>query len=213
MKWLNESYHVKVVNISLTFQAHKVGLYFEELDGINSEQESSGSVEPGRTAGGQPRINDVLHRQAEDAYRKLLRTAYFMAEAGRPLTEFKTLVKCQKVNGVRLIDGCDSSHNAREFVSELADAIREKVASILCSSIAFAVLTDGSQPKKTGSEKELVLVRTVRDGVPVYYAIALQDIDEFGAANAENLKKSIDEAFSSKLKLPNERWVVDVINY
>jgi hypothetical protein len=54
---------------------------------------------------------------------------------------------------VRLISGCDSGEKGREFVHELANAIREKLALIMCSVSAFAALTDGSQPKKTGSEK------------------------------------------------------------
>ena len=42
--------------------------------------------------------------------------------------------------------------------------IREKVAQILGSSNFMAVLTDGSQARKTGSDKEMVLIRTERNG-------------------------------------------------
>ncbi|XP_033100488.1 uncharacterized protein LOC117103939 [Anneissia japonica] len=83
---------------------------------------------------------------------------------------------------------------------------------ILCSATAFSLLSDGSQPKKTGSEKELVLVRTTRKGIAVYYTIALQDIDDFVNANADNLKRSIDLALNSKLKLPQERYINTMVS-
>ena len=114
-------------------------------------------------------------------------------------------MKVQKENGVRLIDGTNSTHSAREFISEIAEAIREKLAIILCNATAFSLLTDGSQARKTGAEKELVMVKTVRNGLPVYYVVALQDIDEFADATADNLKAFIDAAFKGKLKIPGER--------
>ena len=41
-----------------------------------------------------------------EGYIKLLRTAYTLAiETTLPLSQFKTLVKVQRVNGVRLIQG------------------------------------------------------------------------------------------------------------
>lgn len=45
--------------------------------------------------------------------------------------------------------------------------IREKVAAVVASNHFLSVLTDGSQARKTGSEKELVLVRTEKEGIPV----------------------------------------------
>ena len=53
----------------------------------------------------QPRIDDTIHRNAENAYQKLLQIAYCLAESGQPLSNIKTLVKCQKANGMRLIKG------------------------------------------------------------------------------------------------------------
>ena len=104
---------------------------------------------------------------------------------------FKTLVKVQKSNGVRLIAGTDSGEKAREFVHEIANAIREKLAVIICSSMAVAILSDGSQARKTDREKQLVLVRLVHGGIPVYYFVGLQDVDEYGDANAESLFKAL----------------------
>ena len=163
------------------------------------------STSSASASGTQPRIDDAIHRAATEGYRKLLKTAYELARDGQPLSNFKTLVKVQKENGVRLIQGTDGSAACREFVSELADAIRETVAVLLCNSTAFSLLTDGSQPRKTGSEKELLIVRMEKSGIPCYYVVGLRDIDEFGNASADNLKRSIDAAFKETLKIPEER--------
>ena len=101
--------------------------------------------------------------------------------------------------------GYESSHRARELVHYIAN---EKLVSTLCSVNAFSVLSDGSQVRKTGSEKELVLVRVVRNGMPVFYSVALQDIDEFGDANADNLTRQIDDTFlnKSKVAIPRDQY-------
>ena len=63
----------------------------------------------------------------------------------------------------------------------------------------------GSQQKKTGSEKELILVRVERGGLPVYYVIGLEDMDSYRDATATNLKLAILDSAFEKLKIPPER--------
>lgn len=53
---------------------------------------------------------------------------------------------------------------AKEYMSCIAEAVTEKCAVILASNNFMALLTDGSQAKKTGDDKEMVLVRTERNG-------------------------------------------------
>jgi len=53
---------------------------------------------------------------------------------------------------------------AREFIHFIAESVREKCAVILGSSKFMSVLTDGSQARKTGSDREMVLIRTERAG-------------------------------------------------
>ncbi|XP_077989284.1 zinc finger protein 862-like [Glandiceps talaboti] len=159
----------------------------------------------------QPRIDQAIHEQGRQAYRKLLKTAYLMAVGGQPLTTFATLVMVQKANGVKLIQSTDSSKKAREFVNFLAQAIRRKIAEVLCSAACFSVLSDGSQARKTGSEKELVLVKTVKAGVPVFLTAALQDIDVYGEANAGNIKESLDDVFKSKVIIETENYTKKVV--
>ncbi|KAJ8038164.1 hypothetical protein HOLleu_19166 [Holothuria leucospilota] len=175
--------------------AHAVGLEYQEITGATSTLVPV----PSRTS--QPTITDALQRSIQEAYRKLLTTAYYVALDGLPLSSFKTFVVVQKKNGVQLLNKTDSNDRAAEFVHELADAIRRKIAILLQSAVAFSVLSDGSQARKTGKEKELVMVRVIKAGQPVYFVAALEDIDEYGDANAENLHRSINNAFQNKLKI------------
>ena len=107
---------------------------------------------------------------------------------------------------MKLIQGTDSSNKAREFISVLADSVRSKISACIASVGAFSVLSDGSQARKTGSEKELVLVRLVKDGVATYFTASLVDMDVYGDANAHNLKKAIDDVFQLKVIVPEDRY-------
>ena len=167
---------------------------------------SSSFRNPSSLGSSQPSIGDALVKAGKDAYRKLLQTAYLLAVDGLPLKSFKTMVKVQKSSGVRLVTGTDSGEKAREFVHFIADAIRQKIAIMVSSSTAISVLTDGSQTRKTGQEKELILVRLVRGGAPIYYVVGMQDLGEYGDPNAENLKMCIDDCFIQKLKIGEENY-------
>lgn len=160
----------------------------------------------------QPRIDNYLHAAAEDAYRKLIKSAYILAVDGLTFGTFKTLVRVQKANGTCLIEGTESCNKAKEFIRYLAEVIRAKITVTLSSSTAFSILSDGSPARKTGNEKELVMVRVVKDGRPVYFVVALEDIDSFGDATAENLHKSIDHAFQQNLKIANVKYTKALVS-
>ena len=54
----------------------------------------------------QPRTDHVCEKNMREGYIKLFRTAYTLTiELKLPLSQFKTLVKVQRENGVRLIQG------------------------------------------------------------------------------------------------------------
>ena len=153
-------------------QAHKVGLDLSRLDSPSSAaaRSASDSCPPPPK---QPRINTALHTQAREAYRKLINTAYHLALGGLPLTAFKAFVQCQKDNGVKLIHGTDSSNTAKTMIHEIALAIQQKIKVVLNSATAISILSDGSQARKSGTEKEFILARTVHlhVGLPVYYIV------------------------------------------
>ena len=59
----------------------------------------------------------------------------------------------------------------------------------------MSILSDGSQARKTKDEKELVLIRTLRNGIPMYFVVSLLEMSAFGGANADYIKSAIDSIF------------------
>ena len=198
------------------FQGHKAALDYQRLlgsPGVSEDASCSTTANPPpASTGTQVQITTAFQKQAKEGYRKLFTTAYHLAVDGLPLSSFKTFVKVQKSNGLKLIEGTDSSDRAREFVHEIADTIRRKLTSMISSCSAFSVLSDGSQARKTGNEKELVMVRVVRSGRAMYFVVALEDIDSYGDATAENLLKSIDNAFQCKLNIPLAKYTASLVS-
>jgi hypothetical protein len=115
------------------------------------------------------------------------------------------------MTGSKLVSGCNNSKAAKKFVHELAVVIRQKLAEKL-GSCFFSILTDGSQPRKTGQEKELVMARIVDEGLPKYYVVGLIDMDNYGNANSDNLKKAIDNLFLVQLNLPEDAFIHQMIS-
>ena len=64
--------------------------------------------------------------------------------------------------------GKDDTSNVHEYLPCITQAIQEKVAALSASAHFFAVLSNGSQAHKTGSDKELVMVRVERNGKIVF---------------------------------------------
>ena len=60
------------------------------------------------------------------------------------------------------------------------------------------MLTDGSQARKTGSEKELILARVEHNGKPCYFVLSLLEMTNFGGGNADSLKLGVDSVFNAE---------------
>ena len=60
---------------------------------------------------------------------------------------------------------------------------------MIVSKDFIAMLSDGSQARKTSNEKELILVKVNRFEIPVYFVLSLLDMATFGETNADTLKK------------------------
>ena len=145
----------------------------------------------------QPRIDQAIDDAAKQAYMKLMKTAYQLAVNTMPFNDFKVLVKVQKENGVQLIEGKQNEKIAKDLIYCLAEVIKEKLAVILTTKKVFSTLSDGSQARKTGADKELIFVRVERGGVPTYYCIGMEDLASYGGANANGVKGAHDQVFKN----------------
>ena len=65
--------------------------------------------------------------------------------------------------------GHDNSNTAREFIEYIGKAVIERCASIIQEANFMTFLSYGSQARKTGSDKEMVLSRVMRKGVNFFF--------------------------------------------
>ena len=119
---------------------------------------------------------------------------------------FQVLINAQRENGVRLIKGKSGSRAAHDFVECISAAVVEKLIEILSGSSFFSCLSDGSQARKTKSDKELVLCRVGRNGVPTYFVLGLMQMGDYGGTDAQSLKKAIDYVFQGRMCLSDEDY-------
>ncbi len=97
-----------------------------------------------------------------------------------------------------MIEGRDDERAASEYVHTIANAIREKCAAIIASSHFMSLMSDGSQARKTNSEKEMIMVRVERNGIPCYIMISLLEMSQYGGVDANSIKKGIDSVFDEE---------------
>ena len=61
----------------------------------------------------------------------------------------------------------------------------------------------------------MIFVHVIRGGIPVYFCLALQDCNEFGGTDADNLKLALDRAFGEDnglVKLPENTYKYRMIS-
>ena len=197
----------------LSGKAHQIAITADQGKPADQRIASGDGIPESPSIKRQIKITTSMDKMALDSYRKLLNTAYELAlNPSMPLSHFKVLVKCQRQNGVCLIDGKDDSHSCREYIHYIADTIREKVAVILGSAYFMSTLSDGSQARKVKDEKELVLVRTERNGIPVYFVASILEMSQYGGTDADSIKKAIDDVFVEKLFLDEDQYVYSMIS-
>ena len=68
---------------------------------------------------------------------------------------------------------------ALKYISCIAQAVTEKCGVILASKHCMGILSDGSQARKTKSDKEMVMVRFERNGECSFFTCRLQKNEHF----------------------------------
>ncbi|XP_064596785.1 zinc finger protein 862-like [Liolophura sinensis] len=154
---------------------------------------------------GQRRIDILIDQTSSTAYRHLFNTALCIVRHERPFSDFRSLVTLQRKNGIKLLSGKDTDKCCRQFVSIMAAILRQDIAKMLLRSNFFSGLMDGSQARKTGSEKELIYAKIAVNGCTVELLVKCQDMAEIGGEDARSLKQAYDQAFLDSCEVPKER--------
>ena len=58
------------------------------------------------------------------------------------------------------------------------------------------MLSDGSQARKTNDEKELIVLRIEKEGVPVYLVASMLEMADFGGTDDHCFKNVLDSVFN-----------------
>ena len=75
---------------------------------------------------------------------KLFRTAYYVAQQGRPFTDFGNLVKLQNLNGAALGETYANDHRCKDFVGYFNEAYSDRLKNLIEDSSYISLLCDGS---------------------------------------------------------------------
>ncbi|XP_041366721.1 zinc finger protein 862-like [Gigantopelta aegis] len=145
----------------------------------------------------QGHIDEIFISQSSSSYSKLFRTALYIVNQDEPYTKFKALVKLQKANGVKIMDGKSNRSACKEMIHTLAEVVRQDVKNILKTSNFMSGMCDGSEARKSREEKELVFAKVVVGGKPVCVFLKCQRMRDFGGTDASSLQKAFVSAFES----------------
>ena len=148
------------------------------------------SVDPSQTT-----IFSSIGKAAQENYTNLIRTALHIALKEKPYSDFSGLIDLQRS---KFLKGKTHRKACAEFIECLAKVVRNDLREIL--SNFYSTMFDGSQPKKTFSEKELLFAKVVVRGEAVELLCKCIHMDEYGS-NAADLKRAFDETLKDDYQL------------
>ena len=76
----------------------------------------------------------------------------------------------------------------------------------------MSILSDGSQTRKTKSDKEMVIVRFERNGLPCYIMASLLEMSNWGGTDAESLFNGINSIFEKDGMLEMEDYQTEFVS-
>ena len=153
------------------------------------------SVDPSQTT-----IFSSIGKAAQENYTNLIRTALHIALKEKPYSDFSGLIDLQRSNGLKFLEGKIHRKACAEFIECLAKVVRNDLREILNNSNFYSTLFDGSQPKKTFSEKELLFAKVVIRGEAVELLCKCIHMDDYGS-DAADLKRAFDETLKDDYQL------------
>ena len=98
------------------------------------------------------------------------------------------------------MEGKSHEKACAEFI-DLGEVIRSDIKNILSSVRFFSIGMDGSQPRKTGTEKELLYSKVVGRGQSVELLLECIHVDDYGG-DAKSLKHAVDNVLLKQYNIP-----------
>ncbi|KAJ8017475.1 hypothetical protein HOLleu_45094 [Holothuria leucospilota] len=137
--------------------------------------------------------------------KKYFKTSFFIAQYGKPFSDFKLLMELQLHNfgdddQSKLYTSYLSDKQCKEFIDHIAADILEKnVTTQLNDDCFISILADGSTDR-SNTEQEIIFVSMLNNNRAVTQFVTLASVPQ---ANAENIAKELIVTLTDKLKLKN----------
>ena len=125
-------------------------------------------------------------------YRRLFVTALHIAMKEKPTSDFEDLIELQQKKGLKFLQGKLHEKACAEFIDVLSDTLKKDIKLILFQVSAFSLAFDGSQPRKTGTEKKLLYSKCASRGEAVELLLECIHVDDYGGDNCD-VKCAIDD--------------------
>ena len=110
----------------------------------------------------------------------------------KPTSDFEDLIELQQKNSLKFLQGKSHEKTCPEFIDVLADILKKDIKLILLQVSAFSLAFDGSQPRKTGTEKKLLYSKFASRGEAVELLLECIHVDDYGGDNCD-VKCAIDD--------------------
>eukprot|EP00057_Strongylocentrotus_purpuratus_P009058 XP_011663532.1 PREDICTED: zinc finger protein 862-like [Strongylocentrotus purpuratus] len=131
---------------------------------------------------------------------KLFDIAYMVAHCEQPFTMYKQFVLLEKKHGVDLGVTYINDAACRTFIHHIAATMREDLEKLFGQEpFYFSLLFDGSTDKSI-SEKEVVSIKLIEDGIPKIKVLGIAEPERCDAATVEQAIRKLCEDHNLNLK-------------
>ena len=158
----------------------------------------------------QTTIEDSCSKSNNQLYSRLMRTALHIAMKEKPYADFPGLIDLQRSNGLKMMAGKSHNKACAEFIENLAAVVRNDLKEMLKTSNFCSAMFDGSQPRKTFSEKELLYVKICIRGQAIELLLKCMHMNDYGTG-ANDLKRAFDETFLQDYSLELEQFTSNLV--
>lgn len=141
----------------------------------------------------------------------LFNSAYYLARAERPFTDFPGIIQLQKKNGISDIGNTYmNDKQARQFIGYIADNLRDELIHIIRNSELFSLLSHSSTDRSV-VEEEIMYVRVLQDCKPKTMYLSLQPVH--GKANAQGILHAIENGLQEDGGMVEGTWKDNIVGF
>ena len=123
-------------------------------------------------------------------YSQGINTEYGVAKRGKPFRDYEYIVDIQCKNGVNLGENYHHHSKCREFISHIAESVRDGMKECISASKFVTLLADGSTDVSV-TEQEIMYLRYVKGGEPKVQFISIEPLE---SANANGIQQGIQRS-------------------